>query len=426
MKILGIYGGIGSMMIGAKKQGWEIIGNIEERPYYHTGTFEKNFPGAWMLKSFDDLTQEQYEQAKECDMIIGHPDCGSFSALRQKTCGLESDKERISSDIKKYINAVKEFKPKCFAMDDLPGSLNCVDWKEYQKALPEYDIFFEWINNYGYGNIQKTRKRLFVIGALKELYYTFVPGEFEHNDTIMDRIAKIAPDAKNDHHVTDEDRVYGWAKHEIDSKYEGWTGEKDWLYYGEFKEYLKKQPLGVLHCYNRKGLTTKRLGKNLVDVDSWSKVVTGGGSQGHHYFYRNDNYMPFTIRERAKIQGCPDDFEFVPDIRPDGSKTYGCLVRQTGKFMPVEFCTYITGQFMDLLTGKYNHEKYTGKRLISPNPTIDYNKYWYCMRGGAYSDQHNACKFCGSKAYCDKCMRKLDKEEKALFADPQNNFKKEC
>ena len=75
MKVLGVYGGVGSMMIGAKQQGWEVIGNIEERPYYFTGTFEANFPGAWMVNSFDALTEEQRAQAMECDMIIGHPDC---------------------------------------------------------------------------------------------------------------------------------------------------------------------------------------------------------------------------------------------------------------------------------------------------------------------------------------------------------------
>ena len=43
MKVLGVFGGIGSMMIGAKQQGYEVIGNIEERPMFFTGTFEANF-----------------------------------------------------------------------------------------------------------------------------------------------------------------------------------------------------------------------------------------------------------------------------------------------------------------------------------------------------------------------------------------------
>lgn len=398
MKVLGVYGGIGSMMIGAKKQGWEVIGNIEERPYYFTGTFEKNFPGAWMVNSFDALTEEQRAQAMECDMIIGHPDCGSFSALRQKTCGWENDKERISSDIRKYINAIKEFQPKVFAMDDLPGSLDCVGWEVYHELLSDYDVFFEWINNYGYGNIQKARKRLFVIGAKKELHYTFIPGEFEHNETVLERISKITTE-HNNQRWEDDDRVPGWARHEIDEKYFGLKGKEDYLSFKEFKEFLKKQPLGVISCFNRSGNPTHRLGKCVVDVNTCSHVVTGGGSQGHHYFYRNDTYMPFTIRERAKIQGCPDDFIFVPDMKPDGSKVYGELVRQTGKFMPVEFCTFITQQFTDLLNGTYSPDKYTGQRLISPNPRIDTNKVEYCHAVG-YSDQETACKFCGSQKAC--------------------------
>ena len=49
MKVLGVFGGIGSMMIGAKKQGYQVIGNIEDRKYFFTGTFEYNFPGAFFV-----------------------------------------------------------------------------------------------------------------------------------------------------------------------------------------------------------------------------------------------------------------------------------------------------------------------------------------------------------------------------------------
>ena len=41
LKALSFIGGIGSMLIGAKRQDYEIIGNVEWRDYYHTGTFEQ-------------------------------------------------------------------------------------------------------------------------------------------------------------------------------------------------------------------------------------------------------------------------------------------------------------------------------------------------------------------------------------------------
>lgn len=422
MKVLGVYGGVGSMMIGAKQQGWEVIGNIEERPYYFTGTFEANFPGAWMVNSFDALTEEQRAQAMECDMIIGHPDCGSFSALRQKTGGFESDRERISNDIKKFIQSIKEFQPKVFAMDDLPGAMKAVGWEIYHELLPDYDVYFEWINNHGYGNIQKNRKRLFVIGAKKELNYVFIPGEFEHNETILERLAKISPDAKNNVQFADDSRVAGWGKHEVDERYFGLKGKDDYINFAEFREYVAKQPIGCFRCFNRSGNMTTRLGKAKIDVNKPSPVITGGGAQGHHYLFRNDTFMPFTIRERAKIQGCPDDFVFIPEMIPEGSNhTYGNLVRQTGKFMPVEFCTFITQQFTDLLNGEYSPEKYTCKRVINSNPTINESKYEYCKHVG-YTDQENACKFCGSARYCkSQQIKEFNKRQQEIAFDDCND-----
>ena len=73
MKVLGVFGGIGSMMIGAKQQGYEVIGNIEERPMFFTGTFEANFPGAFMVNSIEDLRSLDYirkEKNKNANQLI--------------------------------------------------------------------------------------------------------------------------------------------------------------------------------------------------------------------------------------------------------------------------------------------------------------------------------------------------------------------
>lgn len=412
MDVLNIYGDIGSMVIGAKEQGWNVIGNIEDRPYFYTGTFEKNFPGAFMVKSVNELTSEQYEMCKNVDLIIGHPSCSSFSRFRKNSETKEIDKKKLSNNIRYFVHLVKEFQPKFFAFDNLPVSLEYVNYEFYHDMLPDYDIYFEWINNYGYGNVQKNRKRLFVIGAKKELKYVFIPGEFEHNETVIDRLNKIKTE-KNNYPWKDEDFVLGWRKHEIDEKYFGLKGKEDNITFAEFREYLKKQPLGVLQCYNLKRKITKRIGKCLVDVNEPSKTITGGGNNGFHYFFRNDTYKPFTIRERAKIQGCPDSFEFVPDIKPQNCKSYSNLVLQTGRFMPVEFCTYLTQQFKDVLTGNYKPENYTKKRVVNQNDIIVENKIDYCTKYG-YSDQQNACLFCGAKKECDK-IKKQNNELKFDF-----------
>ena len=142
MKVLGVFGGIGSMMIGAKQQGYEVIGNIEERPMFFTGTFEANFPGAFMVKSVEDLNEEQIEMCKGVDLILGHPKCGSFSTLRHHNSTLEDARKELAGNFSKFINTINLFQPKFFAIDNLPKSLTEFTYKDWSEKLQEYDIHF--------------------------------------------------------------------------------------------------------------------------------------------------------------------------------------------------------------------------------------------------------------------------------------------
>lgn len=392
------------MMIGAKRQGWQIIGNIEDRKYFFTGTFEYNFPGAFMVHSVDELTEEQRNECNGVDLILGHPKCGSFSNMRQHNATLADARKELAGNFGRFIDAVAEFQPKFFAIDNLPKSLtefNCDNWKE---KLPDYDIFFEYISNGNYGNAQK-RKRLFVIGAKKELGFYFIPGEFDHYETLIERIKDIPADTPNHQQWKLTDRAESWHKHEYDPTITAYKTPADYITYQEFIDnILKKQKIGdSIHCLSKKGYMTTRIGKGVVDVNRPARTITGGNA-GRHYHFRNDTYMPFTIRERARIQGCPDDFVFIPNRENEIAPWHNNLIHQTGKFMPVEFTSFLTQQFKDFLEGTRDDSKYTNERKIGQEQCIDENKYNYCLHYG-YSNQEKVCEHCGSKAYCEAMKR---------------------
>lgn len=407
MNILGVFGGIGSMMIGAKRQGWNVIGNIEERPMFFTGTFEANYPGAFMVHTKEELTDEQLALCKNVDLIVGHPKCGSFSVLRHQNATVKDAQKELAGNFSKFIECVVEFKPKFFAIDNLPKSLTEFTYKDWAEQLPDYDIHFEYISNRNYGNPQ-LRQRLFVIGSRKELGFYFIPSEFEHKETVLERISKISPDAPNNQQWKSTDIVEGWYRHNIDPTFKGFGTPEDKITYAEFAEFLKTQRLNqCIKCINKKGEITTRIGKYVVDVNYKSKCVTGGNS-GHHYMFRSDTYMPFTIRERAKLGGCPDDFIFIPNQENETKRWHNNLIHQTGKFMPVEFTSFLTQQIKDFLEGVRKDENYTQKRIIDSKPDVDKAKYEYCQEFG-YSNQSKVCEFCGSKRYCK--LRELEKRQ---------------
>ena len=391
--------GVGSMLIGAKRQGYDIVGNIEWRQYYHSGTFEHNFPGSFMTDTLKDLTPEQIESCKDLDLIIGHTECGNFSNMRaNKNNAIDAGDK---GDIPQFVEAVQTLKPKFFVMDNLPKSLIVANWSYYAEALPDYDIHFEWVNNYGYGNVQKNRKRLFVIGSKKELGFCFIPGEFTHDVSVLERISEISPDAEN-HDKLDLDSIYGgWGRYQFDKEFISKSVDKNRLTLRQFQELIKDYPNNIHFPYhNKKGETKFKIGFSKINVNGPAMVLSGGGACFDNHF-RSDTLFPFTIRERAKIQGCPDDFVFFPKRITKTGKQYGSLIKQTGKFMPVEFCTFITGQIWDFLNGVRDDWFYSGDRFINPNAFVDENKFSYCKEVG-YSAQEKVCKYCGSQGYCEK------------------------
>lgn len=418
MNVLGVFGGIGSMMIGAKRQGWNIIGNIEDRPMFFTGTFEANFPGAFMVHTKDELSEQQLEQCKGVDLILGHPKCGSFSSMRHQNRTLQDARKELAGNFSKFIDCIIEFQPKFFAIDNLPKSLTEFTYKDWALKLLDYDIHFEYICNRGYGNPQ-LRRRLFVIGSRKELGFYFIPSEKQNNETLIERLNKISPDAPNNQQWKKTDIVEGWYRHQLNPSFTAHRTPEDKITYEEFEQYLKTQRVGKsLQSYNKKGLLTTRIGKFVIDINGTAKTVTGGNT-GQHYMFRSDTYMPFTIRERAAIGGCPDDFIFIPNREPEIKSWHNNLIHQTGKFMPVEFTSFLTQQIMDFLKNTRDESSYTKQRIEKPKQEIDENKFMYCREYG-YSNQAKVCEFCGSSNYCK--LRKFNERQSEI---PFENVNKE-
>jgi site-specific DNA-cytosine methylase len=365
------------MLIGAKKAEFKVVGNIDWRNYYHTGTFEHNFKKGFMIKRLGDLTKEQVEDLKGVDLIMGHTECGNFSQLNAKV----NDDCGNPGDIPEFVEAIRKLKPRFFAMDNLPKSLIAFTALMWRKELKDYDIFFEWISNYNYGNIQKFRKRLFVIGARKEEKFVFVPGETENSSTVWDMIGDIPKDALNHKRKKPSDRTH------ISNIVKGRP-----LTVKEAQEEFKKVRPGECLSYKGKdGTMKKKIGIRVTLKDSHGFVLDGGECSFHPV-----NRMPLTCRERARIQGCPDDFEF---ILTEGQECGSKMIKQTGKFMPVQFCEYISKQIAAHIKGK--KFKASGKRLLPSNSYIDEAKMEFCKGAkGGYSEQEKACLWCSSFEEC--------------------------
>ena len=404
MRAIGITCGVGSMMIGARSAGFDVVGNVEWRRYYHhrdkatkKNTFTENFPGAFMVKKLDDLTTAEIADLQGIDLAMGHPECGSYSLLsspaaKKKGCGLLGLAEDVG-DIPVFIDLIARIRPRYFVADNLPRSLIGVPIHVWAEKLPDYDLFPEWISNYHYGNVQKHRKRFFMIGARKSERFVFAPDEDDApgHATLLDVLYGIPAGDPNHlpHNLT---RSCGKGK--------GCNGINRALTWGEARDWFAARPTGTTLQYNASDGTIKNHIGFVKSHTTHCNVLTGTNPVLNPL-----TNLPFSIRERLRIQGAPDDFKIEGMVtEPDGTWCHirnMSLIRQTGKWMPVQFCEYIARQVADHIRGGDGNFK-TLERCIVPNIYVDEAKKWFCRaRGYADAEARNICGFCGVK----KCNR---------------------
>jgi len=331
MKAFGFTCGIGSMLYGARNAGYEIVGNIEWRPYYHTGTFERNFQEAFMTKSINEMDSGKLSKVKGVDLLLGHTECGNYSNLTNtsKAVGGQEMLDAIRldmGDIPDFINAVNFFRPKYFAMDNLPGSLLAVPLSMYRLELGDYNVEAHLISNYHYGNIQKHRIRLFIIGRRKELPFKFVSGEFNHETTTFNIIGDLGETPRPEiNHVPLLDHEFL-----TDGQIGLESGEN--LNVRDIKTVFCELGEGQTWKYTtRSGVKKMKAGYVMTYRDKFCHTLTGRNSIFHY------TGRPLTIRERARIQGLGDDFIFV------GRENSVDFIKQTGKCMPIQWCEYLSG-----------------------------------------------------------------------------------
>ena len=403
---VGVTCGIGSLLVGARKAGFDVVGNIEWRKYYHKkdafgqNTFEMNFPDAVFPNKIDDLELDEIERLMKPDLAMGHPECGHYSLLNMMN---NRDLINDPADIPLFVDLIKKLQPKYFVMDDLPGSFVAFPMEEYVNRLPNYDLFPEWISNWGYGNIQRHRNRMFMIGSLKRNKWTFVPGEKEHDGTIKSTLEDlgepIAGSNMPNHDPHPANARCCRATH-LETLGRGVEGT-----YGQLGKYLldPKRPRSRNMVFIKEdGTTADRPGNLANPWEGTSGVLCGNAIKFHP-----TRGLPYSIRERARIQGFPDDFVFY-GTRLD---RYGQweheknidMVKQTGKAMPIQFAEYVAKQIFAALNDKPFRS--SGRRVIKPNDLVSEAKKWYCDNVG-YSRQRDACAACWLSAQCAIKKRK--------------------
>lgn len=301
MNVISLFSGCGGLDLGFERAGFHIpVANEFDPTIYET--FKINHPKTHLIEG--DIRQVTKEDIApyidgEVDGIIGGPPCQSWSeagALR----GIEDARGKLFYD---YIRLLKEFAPKFFLAENVSGMLANRHSEAVQNILhmfeeAGYDVSLTLVNAKNYG-VAEERKRVFYIGFRKDLNIQFVfpKGSTEEDDaklTLRDIIWDLqdtaVPAGPKNHHNP-----------EAVNNNEYFTGAFSPIFMSRNR----------VKGWNEQAFTVQASGRQCQLHPQAPKMQKFGKDdcrfvEGSEHLYRR-----MTIREIARIQGFPDDFQFL-------------------------------------------------------------------------------------------------------------------
>lgn len=336
-KSIELFAGAGGLALGLEMAGFKHIGLVEFDKHA-ANTLKLNRPN-WNVLCEDiekvalrDLEKEFGINKYDLDLLSGGAPCQSFS-YAGKRLGLEDTRGTMFYH---YATFLKKLQPKMFLFENVRGLLTHDKGKTFKTI---YDIFEEQgyqvnysvLNALDYGVAQK-RERLILVGIRKDLSKN-INFEFpkKHKKQLVLRdILKDVPESECAKYSMEKQEIFklvppgGYWK-DIDSNIA--------------KVYMKK-------CWFMGGGRTGILRRLSLDEPCLTVLTTPQMKQTERC--HPIEVRPFSIRENARIQSFPDDWEFTG--------TVASKYKQIGNAVPCNLAKDI-GLSIKKALGGNNNEK---------------------------------------------------------------------
>lgn len=330
--VIELFAGAGGLALGLEKAGFTTLGLVEFDKSA-CETLKLNRPN-WNvihddIANISELNLEQYFgiATGELDLLSGGAPCQAFS-YAGKRLGLEDTRGTLFYH---YALFLKKLQPKAFLFENVRGLISHDGGRTYEvmKAVfhnAGYSIKEKVLNAWEYGVPQK-RERLIVIGIrndLKDLVDINYPIAHEYKPVLRDILLDVPLSAGS---------RYSKEKEEIFSLV------PQGGYWRDIPEEIAKKYMKS--CWDMEGGRTGILRKMSLDEPSLT-VLTSPSQKQTERCHPFEN-RPFTIRESARCQTFPDNWEF--------SGSVGQQYKQIGNAVPVNLAFEIGQEILKGLKG---------------------------------------------------------------------------
>lgn len=298
--------------------------------------------------------------SQKVDLIIGGPPCQAYSYIGRARCPNRMEGDPRNDLYTFYAEFLKEYKPKYFVFENVPGLLSATDEEgdSYLNLMQDlfreygYETEFETLNAKNHG-VPQNRRRIILVG--KEGTSTgFYPKPSKCKlDVLVEEILSDLPSIKagegntgpcnmdSDYHQWLQDtgirnetvpvtlhqaRTNNEQDREIYKRaVELWNEKEGRLQYNELPERLQ--------THKNKNSFLDRF-KVVAGNSLYSHTIVAHiAKDGHHYIHPDiDQNRSLTPREAARLQTFPDDYYFEScSGKPSRTPAY----RQIGNAVPV-------------------------------------------------------------------------------------------
>lgn len=303
------------------------------------------------------------------DVIVGGPPCQAYSIA-----GRIRDKDGMRNDYRNflfetYLKVVKQSQPKLFVFENVLGLLS-----SKPNGEPIENLIRESFKNIGYTvysdlrkavfdvsdfGVPQNRKRLIIVGIrnlsfkgdkqkiLADFYENFLPKHKTKKVTVGDAILdlpkmKIVNEGKKSHEII--------GKTSIKNHFPRYHSKRDIEIFRELADDLTKKNRKYKTTEDLKKLYTKVTGKkssvhkyHVLDANKPSNTIVAHlYKDGLRHIHPDPKQArSITVREAARLQSFPDDFEFLGSM--------GDQYKMIGNAVPPKFARVIAVAISDFI-----------------------------------------------------------------------------
>lgn len=319
MKTIDLFAGAGGLSLGMEIAGLEHV-LLVEKDKDAVATLRENRSGWNVVK--DDILNVSF-WGIDADIVIGGPPCQSFS-FAGKRLGLEDLRGTL---FREYIRCIEEVQPKLFLFENVAGLPSHNSGQTLEVVLAAFNQLgyrLQWrvLNALDYEVPQK-RQRFILVGTKPGVEFQF-PQKCDHILTVKDALLNV-PSSPGTLYSETKRRVM-----ELIPPGGNWRNLPD---------ELARRYMGA-NYFSGGGKTgvARRL--------SWDEpslaILTSPGQKMTERCHPAE-IRPLTIRESARIQTFPDDWQFKGGV--------GSQYRQIGNAVPVQFAYCLGKQIVESLQG---------------------------------------------------------------------------